>query len=148
LDTLVTSKSAKDMTPYEGIFRLKPGHVLTCSGGSVGTEQYWQADPGKTMRFNQENEYVQYFREKLIRAVTMRCKGVRGLGTELSGGLDSSAVTGIAADFTASESSTVTAFSNIFPGTGVEFKDEREFIDDMITHNRSTGWCRPAESAC
>jgi asparagine synthase (glutamine-hydrolysing) len=63
----------------------------------------------------------------------MRCSDVSQLGSELSGGLDSSAVCGIAATFSQQEKSTFTAFSNVFPaGTEIEFKDEREFIKAML----------------
>ena len=69
------------------------------------------------------------FRELLVNAVNMRCEGVTSLASELSGGLDSSAVTGIAADFASSEKIPFIPFSNVFPeNTGFEFKDEREFI--------------------
>jgi asparagine synthase (glutamine-hydrolysing) len=64
----------------------------------------------------------------------MRCTGVTGLGSELSGGLDSSAVTGIAADIAKAENTSFTTFSNIFPSdTTIEFKDELEFINKMLT---------------
>jgi len=54
-------------------------------------------------------------------------------GSELSGGLDSSAVCGIAADYAQEANATFAAFSNVFPGgTEIEFKDEREFIGAML----------------
>ncbi|MBN1791213.1 MAG: hypothetical protein JW830_11990 [Bacteroidales bacterium] len=132
LDTLVTVKTAKDLTPYETIFRLKPGHFLRYVGEEVHMTQYWSMNPEKMIRFEKEEDYIRVFREKLVQAVNARCKDVPVPGSELSGGLDSSAVCGIAADFTAQANRSLTAFSNIFPeGTGIEFKDEREFIDAM-----------------
>jgi asparagine synthase (glutamine-hydrolysing) len=132
LDTLITVITVKELTPYENIFRLKPGHFLQCSIGEVYTSQYWSLDPEKTIRFEKEEDYIRLFRENLVIAFNSRCEGVKTLGSELSGGLDSSAVCGIAADFTKQGSIPFTTFSNIFPaGTEIEFKDEREFIGAM-----------------
>ena len=134
LDTLVTVKSDKELSPFDNIFRLKPGHCLHCSGGIVNITQYWHADPERTVRFSREAEYIELFREKLVSAVNMRCSDVSQLGSELSGGLDSSVVTGIAADFALKNRLPFTAFSNIFPsGSGIEFMDEQEFISCMRT---------------
>jgi asparagine synthase (glutamine-hydrolysing) len=132
LDTLVTVKSAKDLSPFENIFRLKPGHCLQCSDDNIKIQQYWKPDPEKKIRFSAEAEYIKLFREKIESAVNMRCTGVSKPGSELSGGLDSSAVAGIAADFVGSKGHTLFAFSNIFPeGTTIDFKDEREYISAM-----------------
>jgi asparagine synthase (glutamine-hydrolysing) len=100
--------------------------------GTIHTRQYWQANPDKTIRLSLEEDYVQLFREKLTNAVNMRCRGVSKPGSELSGGLDSSAVTGIAADYASKNNLIFKAFSNIFPkDSGIDFKDEREFISAM-----------------
>jgi asparagine synthase (glutamine-hydrolysing) len=133
LDTLVTVKSEKHTTPFENIYRLSPGHYLNFSGGVVHVNSYWQPEPDRQIRFSSEDDYVQLFREKLVNAVKMRCKGVNRLGSELSGGLDSSAVTGIANDIAKSGNTSFTTFSNIFPSdTGLDFKDEQEFISKML----------------
>ncbi len=132
LDTLITVKTAKDLTPYENIFRLKPGHFLRYIGEEVQMTPYWSLGPNKTIRFEKEADYIQLFNERLVEAVNARCTGVKALGSELSGGLDSSAVCGIAADFVQRTNMVLTTFSNIFPeGTDMEFKDEREFIGAM-----------------
>ncbi len=132
LDTLTTVIIDKELTPYENIFRLKPGHFLKYTGEELHTTQYWSLDPDKTIRFEKEEDYIRVFREKLVQAVNARCTGVQTLGSELSGGLDSSAVCGIAADFAQQANKSLTAFSNVFPeGTDIDFKDEREFIGAM-----------------
>jgi asparagine synthase (glutamine-hydrolysing) len=140
LETLVTVKSDKGLSPFDNIFRLKPGNFLHCSGGVISISQYWQPDPEKTLRFSREAEYIELFREKLVNAVTMRFTGVSRLGSELSGGLDSSAVTGIATEFAGETGVFFTAFSNIFPSdTGIDFRDEHKFISCMRTF-KPFGW--------
>jgi len=136
-DSLITVKSAKSKSPFDTIMRLLPAHYLTGTSGEVNTTRYWLPDAGATIDLGHEDEYIEMFRELLVNAVNMRCEGVSSLGSELSGGLDSSAVTGIAVDYAASENVPFSAFSNIFPaGTGVEFKDEMEFISSMLSHKK------------
>lgn len=132
LDSLVTSKESKDLTPFEDIYRLKPGHYLHCKNGKCEIFQFWHLNPEKRIMLRTENEYIEMFREKLVNAVTMRCKGITRVGTELSGGLDSSAVTGIAAVYCYDNHICLNAYSNAFPKSAeMDFKDEREFIDKM-----------------
>jgi asparagine synthetase B (glutamine-hydrolysing) len=99
LDTLITTKSEKHLTPFAGVHRLRPAHILKIKDGMMTTREYWRADPERVIRMPCEEDYLALFREKLVDAVQMRCNGVARTGSELSGGLDSSAVTGIAAAY-------------------------------------------------
>ena len=140
LDSLVTEKTEKDKSPYETIYRLPPAHYMLIQLGRANVLPYWRPDPDTNIRLKSEAEYHEMFRELLVRAVSMRCSGVSALGCELSGGLDSSAVTGIAAEAAMEEGIPLHAFSNIFPvDTGIEFKDEQEFIKEM-TAFRPISW--------
>jgi asparagine synthase (glutamine-hydrolysing) len=132
LDTLVTVKTKKDLSPYHQINRLIPAHSLHCLEGRSEIEEYWHAGIERSIRFSDEAEYIALFREKLMNAVNMRCEEVPVLAAELSGGLDSSAITGIATDYVDRFNGRLLAFSNIYPvDTGVDFKDEQEFIAAM-----------------
>ncbi len=139
LDTLVTVKTEKDLTPFENIYRLNPAHYLQIADGNIKIQSYWNPDPDKKIRFGTEEEYIEAFREKLVHAVNQRCSGGAKTGAELSGGLDSSAVTGMASDYLKPKGATVHSFSNLFPeNTGIEFTDERKFIEVMNA-------CKPME---
>ncbi len=129
LDSLVGVKTLKNKTPYESIFRLSPGHFMEGKNGEIKLTRYWMPDVKATIKLEKDEDYIDMFRELLVNAVNMRCEGVTSLASELSGGLDSSAVTGIAADFASSQNIPFIPFSNVFPeNTGFVFKDEREFI--------------------
>jgi asparagine synthase (glutamine-hydrolysing) len=83
-------------TMYEGIQRLEPGHTLTWRDGSVSIEQYWDlsfAHEGEDTRSDAAitAEYGEMFRE----AVRMRLMADVPLGTFLSGGIDSAAITAV-----------------------------------------------------
>jgi asparagine synthase (glutamine-hydrolysing) len=132
LDTLITAKTAKHLAPFENCYRLKPAHAIHISKNSINESEYWQADTEKKIRLQAEQEYISLLRDQLTSAVTMRCRGVSLLGTELSGGLDSSAITGIAAQYMIQHDKKLSAYSNLFPEeSNIEFKDEREFIAAM-----------------
>ncbi len=134
LDSLVGVKTVKDKTPFDGISRLAPGHFMEGINGEIKLTPYWMPDAKATIDLIRDKDYIDMFRELLLNAVNMRCEGVTSLASELSGGLDSSAVTGIAADFASSASIPFISLSNVFPeNTGFEFKDEREFIREMIS---------------
>jgi asparagine synthase (glutamine-hydrolysing) len=134
LDTLVGVKTTKDKTPFESIFRLSPGHFMEGKKGEIKSTRYWMPDIKATIDLEKDQDYIAMFRELLVNAVNMRCEGVTSLASELSGGLDSSAVTGIAADFASSENIPFIPLSNVFPeNTGFVFKDEREFISEMLS---------------
>ncbi len=134
LDSLVGVKTAKDKTAFESIFRLSPGHFMEGKKGEIKSTRYWMPDIKATIDLEKDQDYIAMFRELLVNAVNMRCDGVTSLASELSGGLDSSAVTGIAADFASSGNIPFIPLSNVFPeNTGFVFKDEREFIGEMLS---------------
>jgi len=131
-DSMAGIKSRQDRSPYENIFRLPPAHFLLLKKDKIQVTRYWLPDEKSAMHLKTENEYIEMFRELLVNAVNMRSSGVSSLGSELSGGLDSSAVTGISADHAVSGNIPFHTFSNVFPeNAGLEFKDEREFIWEM-----------------
>ena len=134
LDSLVGVKTAKDKTPFESIFRLSPGHFMEGKKGEIKLTRYWMPDIKATIHLEKDQDYINMYRELLVNAVNMRCDRVTSLASELSGGLDSSAITGIAADYASSGNIPFVSLSNVFPeNTGIAFKDEREFIREMIS---------------
>lgn len=132
VQSLVTAKEEKHLTPFENIYRLKPGHYLYYRNNKTEIHSYWQLDAEKRILLKNENEYTDLLREKLVKAVNMRCRGIERPGSELSGGLDSSTVTGIAVRYYNENHTALHAYSNVFPqGTEMEIQDEREFIQKM-----------------
>ncbi len=83
-------------TMYAGIRRLEPGHTLTWRDGQVTIERYWDlsfAHEGEDMRSDADivAEYDARFRE----AVRMHLMADVPLGSFLSGGIDSAAITAV-----------------------------------------------------
>ncbi|MBN2613953.1 MAG: hypothetical protein JXB00_20515 [Bacteroidales bacterium] len=133
LDSLVTVISDKHETAFENIFRLPPAHKLVFKDGKHRTEQYWELDTGKTIRYMNENEYVESFRKSLIKAIEKRCEDTYSIASELSGGLDSTLVSCVAAGYASRLGIPFGAFSNTLPDNhGTVMIDEKSHIKKVL----------------
>jgi asparagine synthase (glutamine-hydrolysing) len=87
-------------TLFAGVRSVPPGHHLTVDGGGIRLQRYWDVDlpQATTLRDEPDADGVEALRSKVLEAVRLRVPGehVRW-GVFLSGGLDSSAVSGIVA---------------------------------------------------
>lgn len=81
---------------FEGIERVEPGHVATVTASGIATRRYWQPQRGESRA--RAGEYAEGLRHHLDQAVRARLRSTNPtIGTHLSAGLDSSAVTAAAA---------------------------------------------------
>jgi asparagine synthase (glutamine-hydrolysing) len=83
-------------TFFEGVRRLAPGHHLTLDPSGLRIERYWSLDPDKEIEMARPGDYVDAFRAAFDEAVADRTRSIHPVGTMLSGGLDSSAITSTA----------------------------------------------------
>jgi asparagine synthase (glutamine-hydrolysing) len=78
---------------YEGVAQLAPGHLARFGPiGSGRVERYWDPKPDVTIRYRDEREYAEHFREIFFQAVEDRTRVSGPLGVQLSGGMDSGSV--------------------------------------------------------
>ncbi|XXX73983.1 asparagine synthase (glutamine-hydrolyzing) [Sorangium sp. So ce134] len=92
-----------DATPYRDISSLKPGHYMTCVGHSVRTYKFWDFDYPDACEADRpvdEEGAVRAVHDSLWEAIALRMRADVPVALYLSGGLDSSAVLGIAARIT------------------------------------------------
>jgi asparagine synthase (glutamine-hydrolysing) len=81
---------------FEGVERVEPGHVATVTAGGVVSRRYWR--PSRATLHARADDYVEGLRHHLDQATRARLRTVSGaVGSHLSAGLDSSAVTATAA---------------------------------------------------
>jgi asparagine synthase (glutamine-hydrolysing) len=116
-------------TAYRGHARLRPGHVATFESGQLTTRQYWR------MRFTEPSDgrvddYKPAFRAALTAGVSA-CATTARCGTFLSGGTDSSTVTGMFGAVTGKPAST---YSIGFAAAGY---DEMEYARITARHFRT-----------
>ncbi|WP_308638140.1 asparagine synthase-related protein [Paenibacillus silvisoli] len=86
-------------TVYRAIEQLPPAHRMTVENGKVALEQYAALEPPRErLRLKSDGEYVEAFRDVFRTAVASKLRTFRKVGASLSGGLDSGAVIGFAAE--------------------------------------------------
>lgn len=91
-----------DRTLFSGINQLPPGHFLLARGSDVIVERYWDLDYGLDedalagSAAGNEESLIAEFGAKLEDAVRVRLRAEAPVCAHLSGGLDSSAVVGLA----------------------------------------------------
>lgn len=101
------------------------------TNGTVSTNKYWEPNPAEaTKPFKSDAECHEALRELILRVVHDRLRSHRPLACYLSGGLDSSSITCIAARKLREQNERVTAIASVLPEhhRGPE-TDERHFVD-------------------
>ena len=121
-----------ELTMYEGIYRLPPGHQMIVKNGKTEVSRYW--DP-KSIKINHNLTFeeasstlLKLFRE----AVSCRLAKKEATGCELSGGLDSSSVFCVGKE----QGGEMEAYSMRF---GEMHCDEGIYIDEVLEHTGERG---------
>ncbi len=128
-DFLIGRYGDKTNTLYESIRRLPPAHAMVVTETDHSVWQYWDLDPTQSIDLGSDQAYETRYRELLEEAVRCRLRTDGAVGTELSGGLDSSPVTVVARDLLPDEQPLHT-FSNAFDDA--PRADEQEYIDAIV----------------
>jgi asparagine synthase (glutamine-hydrolysing) len=115
-------------TPFENVFRVAPAHYMR-GGSSAHTQSEYWSPSAQPLQRRRDDELEDETRALLRDAVRRRLRG-RTVGIMLSGGLDSSAVTSLAAELVrdrAVATERVETFTGSVPGPD----DERAFAAAM-----------------
>jgi asparagine synthase (glutamine-hydrolysing) len=120
-----------DGTLFKGIRRVPAGHVLIFKEGKAHLNRYWRPEDGAPIRCADPREYAEGLLHLMQESVGCRIHSGKVIGTHLSGGLDSSTVTALAADELARQGRRATAFTAV-PANSIDrwlpaekFGDER-----------------------
>jgi asparagine synthase (glutamine-hydrolysing) len=97
-DTLINRGLNGETTYYQEIFRVLPGYIVRVRGRNFSKDRFWDPLRIADVRFKNDNEYVEAFRECLENAVNARIRSRRAPCAVITGGLDSSSIAVVAAD--------------------------------------------------
>jgi asparagine synthase (glutamine-hydrolysing) len=86
----------KDETLFRDVRRLAPGEMAVVDAGGFRLRRYYEPQPQKVIQYRNPDEYVDHFLDVFGQAVRSRMRAIDGVGAQLSGGLDSSTVVGVA----------------------------------------------------
>jgi asparagine synthase (glutamine-hydrolysing) len=100
-------------TLFPEIRQVPPATVVVITPGGVDRRTYWSMDTGRRLRLPAFADYADALREKMREAIAFRLPvdGTGGLGATMSGGLDSTSVTALAAQMLAGEGRSITALT-------------------------------------
>jgi asparagine synthase (glutamine-hydrolysing) len=112
-DTLVQRGLNGETTYYKQIYRVLPGSFVSVQGRSVSKHQFWDPVNIPDVRFKNDPDYVEAFKEYLYTAVSARLRSRRVPCSTLTGGLDSSSISVIAADILAGKGSKLNTFTAV-----------------------------------
>lgn len=119
-------------TYFAGIRRLLTGHTLTVTPTGMEERPYWSLDPTRSLALSSDDEYVEAVREVFIEAVRCRLRASTPIASMLSGGMDSSSITCVAARLLAGARCAfpLRTLSALYPD--VPESDERRHIDTVL----------------
>ena len=127
-DYLVGMREDPEITIYEEVWRLPAAHALTVSETGLRVRRYYELAPAEGVPQDASDDwYDERFRELFTEAVRCRVRSAFPVGSQLSGGMDSSAVTCVARDVLQEEGRDLHTFSLVFEET--KECDERPYID-------------------
>lgn len=115
-------------TIIKNVQKLLPGHYLKVKGKFYDIKKYWSVDKNKIELPNTEDKLVKETKSIIEDAVIKRLVADVPIGTFLSGGIDSSIVSAIAADF----KDNLNTFSVGFLDN--PYKDESKYAQEVAKH--------------
>jgi asparagine synthase (glutamine-hydrolysing) len=137
-----TYHAEKTLTFFEGIVKLPPGHLLKLTESALQVTRYWKPENAPETRLSSPDDYAENLRLLLQESVKCRLRSAFPVGSHLSGGLDSSAVSILAARGLRDDGSALTAFSwSPPPEPGASLKPGSEY-------NRIEAVCNQEQLIC
>ncbi|WP_448192474.1 asparagine synthase-related protein [Azospirillum sp. sgz301742] len=136
----VTARGAA--TGFQDIAWLRAGHSLTVTPDGVRLHRAWRPDAAQVGRWRgSAAEAAATLRTLIEEAVTGRLPPSGPVAVHLSGGLDSSTITVIAARRLRAEGRRLHAFSQLAdPSHGLTLRDEREFVEAVLAQEPDIAW--------
>src|SRR5262245_56463838 len=92
-----------ERTFYQDVFRVLPGFSVHVGGPTFSKRQFWDPEGIADVRFANDDDYVEAFRERLEAAVRANLRSLRVPCATITGGLDSSSIAVVAADMLAAD---------------------------------------------
>jgi asparagine synthase (glutamine-hydrolysing) len=135
-DFLVLNHADHATTIYRDVFRVPPAHVLRVTAdGSVQQRRFWSATDVEPVTLGSDEAYADGLRSRLDQAVRRQLRSAHPVGCLLTGGLDSSSVSALAARALAEQNKRLAAFTGV-PRDGFDgrlpagtYADETPYVE-------------------
>lgn len=132
--TFVQRHVRSSATGFQNISWLLPAHSLVLTSRGLDLHRAWRPDPAQVGSFKGSSEEAAAIVRSLVEeAVESRTRGQRPVAVHLSGGLDSSTVTVVAARKLRAQGRTLYAYSMLAePVAGRVIRDEKAHVDAVL----------------
>ena len=130
-----------ERTFFQDIFRVLPGFSVHVCGPTFSKRQFWDPESIADVRFANDDDYVEAFRERLDAAVRANLRSLRVPCATVTGGLDSSSIAVVAADMLAADGKKLNTFTAVpEPGFAREellgrYFDEAPYVRQIAEFN-------------
>ncbi len=145
----VFSNLYPDETLFEGVLSLPGGASLTWNGSGLRKRVYWAPeDAAASEAFKREADFSEALKGIVFEAIRCRVARLKHPAVQLSGGLDSSAITAVAAKLLHAEGRELHAVAGVLPGDSPShLTDERSYMDEFRSWpNVRISYASPAPS--
>jgi asparagine synthase (glutamine-hydrolysing) len=115
-------KGSGENTYYQDIFRVRPGSIVQVRGATFSKRQFWDPEGIADVRFTSDHDYVEAFKEHLDGAVRANLRSCGPPCAMITGGLDSSSISVVAADILAASGHRLHTFTAV-PEAGFTRKE-------------------------
>src|SRR3990167_6708288 len=104
-----------EMTYYENVFKIPARTLFVIQNKQLKQHIYWEPDIYQRIHFSCEDEYIEAFQALFSEIIRSKLRSHCPVMTLHSGGLDSSAITAMAAHMLAIDNKQLTALSAVLP---------------------------------
>ncbi|MBO9620846.1 MAG: hypothetical protein J7539_17625 [Niabella sp.] len=115
----------KHDTYFKGIFSIPNAHTLTVKNKKINLHKYWRPEDTQLRIYKNKQDYAEELLELFTGAVQARLRSYQSVAATLSGGLDSSTVSYVAAELLKSGNKRLTTLSHV-PLFTTELLNDRE----------------------
>lgn len=113
-DYIISMDEDRKNTFYQEIYRLPAAHSISIDFKNNDLKQYWALDPSLELKLGSDEEYAKAFQDIFKEAVKYRLRSAFPVGSELSGGLDSSSVSCMSQKILSEDKKRLKTFSIVF----------------------------------
>ena len=145
--SLVGQAQSPHWTQFEGVRRLRPGHVLRVDERGARTSRFWRPARRPSDRLPNGAEYAQELRSLLAVAIRERLTGIDTPGLMLSGGIDSTSIAETAGQLRTDDRSIPALATYSFAYDRFSECDERAVSDQVIAVTGQPNAAVPADDA-
>ncbi len=138
LEDIVTREDNESKsTLFLGIDRVERGSFIKIQGSQLLNYRYHKFSTPDYIKLDDEKDYFELFKKQFITIIGEQTDGFNRFGTALSGGLDSTSVSRVAAELNKHAASKSEIFSYSYKFTeldcsDIEHTDEMKYVDDAI----------------